>query len=216
MGVLVRGLGRYFSLAALGALRAAHVGIIGAGGLGSNVTMMLARSGVRHMTIVDPDIVDASNLNRQAYFPNDVGESKVLALARHLKMLEPAMRLVVHELAVTRDNADALFVECPLIVEAVDLADTKAMLYEMFAQEKELYVTASGMAGAGRNTGMVTRKLRKNVVAVGDFVNGVDAAHPPLAPRVMQAAALQADAVLAHILSSVTDNGEPYAHLAEH
>lgn len=216
MGVLARGLGRYFSLAALGALRAAHVGIIGAGGLGSNVAMMLARSGVRHMTIVDPDIVDASNLNRQAYFPDDVGESKVLALARHLTTLEPAMRLVVHELAVTRGNAEALFVECPLIVEAVDLADTKAMLYEMFAQEKELYVTASGMAGAGRDTVMVTRKLRKNVAAVGDFVNGVDAAHPPLAPRVMQAAALQADAVLAHILSSVTDNGEPYAHLAEY
>jgi Dinucleotide-utilizing enzymes involved in molybdopterin and thiamine biosynthesis family 1 len=216
MGVLDRGLGRYFSIAALGALRAAHVGIIGAGGLGSNVAMMLARSGVRKMTVVDPDIVDASNLNRQAYFPEDVGAPKVLALARHLTALEPAMCLAVHELAVTRGNAHTLFAECPLIVEAVDLAETKIMLYELFAQEKELYVTASGMAGVGRDTVMVTRKPRPNVAAVGDFVSGVDAGHPPLAPRVMQAAALQADAVLAHILSFLTDRGEAYAHLAEH
>lgn len=216
MGVLDRGLARHFSVAALGALRAAHVGFIGAGGLGSNVAMMLARSGVRQMTIVDPDMVDASNLNRQAYFPDDVGAPKVLALAHHLTALEPAMLLTVHELAVTRGNARALFAECPLIVEAVDTAETKVMLYEMFAQEKELYVTASGMAGVGRDTPMVTRRLRPNVAAVGDFVNGIGASHPPLAPRVMQAAALQADVVLAHILSSVTNYGEPYAHLSGH
>lgn len=216
MGVLDRGLARYFPIAALGALRAAHVGIIGAGGLGSNVAMMLARSGVRQMTIADPDIVDASNLNRQAYFPGDVGTPKVRALAGHLTALEPAMRLTLHEAAVTRANASALFAECPLIVEAVDLAETKVLLYELFAQEKELYVTASGMAGFGRDAVMITRRPRANVVAVGDFVNAVDAAHPPLAPRVMQAAALQADAVLAHILSPVTEMGEPYAAISEH
>ncbi len=98
MGMLEKGLERYFSIAALGALRAAHVGVIGAGGLGSNVAMMLARSGIRQMTIADPDIVDASNLNRQAYFPDDVGTPKVLALARHLTALEPAMKLAGYPL----------------------------------------------------------------------------------------------------------------------
>ena len=215
MGVLNRGLGRYFSIAALGALRAAHVGIIGAGGLGSNVAMMLARSGVRQMTLIDPDIVDASNLNRQAYFPDDVGNPKVLALARHLLALEPAMKLAVHELAVTRENALPLLDACPLVVEAVDLAETKAVLYEIFAPEKELYVTASGMAGFGRDAVMVSRRPRANVTAVCDFVSAVTDMHPPLAPRVMQAAALQADAVLEHILSFIVDLGDIYADISE-
>ncbi|MCC8193569.1 MAG: sulfur carrier protein ThiS adenylyltransferase ThiF, partial [Deltaproteobacteria bacterium] len=202
MTTLARGLGRYFSSAALDALRAARVGIIGAGGLGSNVAMLLARSGIRRMTIADPDIVDASNLNRQAYFPDDVGRPKVQALARALLTLEPAMRLAVHELAVTTANARTLFEDCPLIVEAVDRAETKAELYALFAPEKELYVTASGMAGFGGC--MVSRRPRPNVAAVGDFASAVDRCRPPLAPRVMQAAAMQADAVLEHILSPLT------------
>lgn len=199
-GVLARGLGRYFSIAALEALRAAHVGVIGAGGLGSNVAMMLARSGIRNLTLIDPDIVDASNLNRQTYFPGDVGSPKVLALARHLIALEPEMRLVAHELAVTDENAESLLAGCPVVVEAVDRAETKALLYEIFAPKKELYVTASGMGGFG-GAGMISRRPRPNVAAVGDFTSAVDGARPPLAPRVIQAAALQADAVLEHILS---------------
>ncbi len=157
------------------------------------------------MTIADPDIVDASNLNRQAYFPGDVGEPKVLALARHLAALEPAMKIVTHQTAATRDNAAALFAACPLLVEAVDCAETKAMLYELFAPGKELYVTASGMAGFACDAVMVRRRPRPNVMAVGDFANPVDRANPPLAPRVMQAAAMQADAVVAHILASIAN-----------
>lgn len=215
MGMLEKGLERYFSLAALGTLRAAHVGVIGAGGLGSNVAMMLARSGIRQMTIADPDIVDPSNLNRQTYYPEDVGMPKVQALARHLAALEPAMKLAAHQTAVTRDNAAALFAACPLVVEAVDLAETKALLYELFAAEKELYVTASGLAGFGRKAVMVCRKPRPNVAAVGDFVTSVDHATPPFAPRVMQAAAMQADAVLAHILTPIANLGKLHADIAK-
>lgn len=200
--VLSTGLARYFGPGQLEALRAARVGIIGAGGLGSNVAVMLARSGVRQLTIVDKDIVDASNLNRQAFWPEDVGTAKVLALTRRLLALEPGMKVVIHETVVTRDNAAPLFADCPVVVEAVDDAATKAMLYGVFAPEKELYVTASGLGGVGFSADcpMTSRRIRSNVVAVGDFTIAADAAHPPLAPRVMQAAALQADAVLAHIL----------------
>ncbi len=214
MGVLDQGLRRYFSAGALRALRSARVGIIGAGGLGSNVAMMLARSGIRSLTLADPDVVEASNLNRQAYFPEDVGSAKVLALARHLEALEPAMELVLHERAVTPENAFSLFASCPIVVEAVDDAGTKAMLYACFAPEKALYVTASGMAGSGGETPMVCRRPRRNVAAVGDFTSAVDGANPPLAPRVVQAAAMQADAVLAHILSSVTAMGDCNAEVS--
>jgi len=207
MGALEHGLSRYFSVADLAALRTAHVGIVGAGGLGSNVAMMLARSGIRNFVMADPDVVDASNLNRQSYFPEDVGISKVLSLSRYLTALEPAINFVAHELTVTRENAVSLFDVCPIVVEAVDNAETKVFLYELFAPEKELYVTASGVAGFGDDAMMIRRNPRPNVIAVGDFSRAVGTANPPLAPRVMQAAAMQADAVLAHILS-VTRVGE--------
>lgn len=198
---LAAGLARYFSPVQLAALRAARVGIVGAGGLGSNVAMMLARSGFIHLTLVDPDIVDASNLNRQCYWPEDVGEAKVLALTRRLKALEPGMKVTVHQTAVTPANGRVLFADCPVMVEAVDGAETKAMLYGLFAPEKDLYVTASGMGGTGRCALRVMRP-RTNVVAVGDFAVPADGSNPPLAPRVTQAAAMQADAVLAHVLAS--------------
>ena len=76
------------------------------------------------------------------------------------------------------------------------------MLYEVFAPLKTLYVTASGMGGFGQQEApMITRRIRHNVIAVGDFITTADDSNPPLAPRVMQAAAMQADAVLTHILS---------------
>lgn len=198
---LASGLTRYFSAEQLARLKSASVGIVGAGGLGSNVAVMLVRSGIKNLTIADHDVVDASNLNRQAYLPTDVGTPKVLALSRHLRMLEPEVNVAALQTDVTRENARELFAACPVVVEAVDGPAAKAMLYEVFAVSKEFYVTASGMCGFGNDTPMRTRRPRANVACVGDFTTGFDAEHPPLAPRVMQAAAMQADAVLAHILA---------------
>lgn len=203
MQSLAGGLARYFSPAQLARLGSAMVGVVGAGGLGSNVSMMLVRSGIRHITLVDHDRIEASNLNRQAYLPEDIGKLKVEALARHLRTLEPALDVHTHALLVTRENGVPLLAHCPIVVEAVDSAATKLLLYETFSAIKELYVTASGMGGFGyaEEAPMRLRRPRKNVVIVGDFRTEADELHPPLAPRVMQAAAMQADAVLTHILS---------------
>ena len=68
-------------------LESARIGIAGAGGLGSNAAMMLVRSGVGHLVLVDCDTVEASNLNRQHYFPGHVGQPKVEALKQQLLAL---------------------------------------------------------------------------------------------------------------------------------
>ena len=62
-------------------LRRASVAIAGAGGLGSNVAVMLARAGIGHLHIVDYDIVDITNLNRQAYTIRHIGMRKVDAIS---------------------------------------------------------------------------------------------------------------------------------------
>lgn len=68
------------------ALRAAHVVLIGAGGLGGEVGHGLVRKGVGRLSIVDFDSVELSNLGRQQFFAGDVGENKALALSRNLAM----------------------------------------------------------------------------------------------------------------------------------
>jgi sulfur carrier protein ThiS adenylyltransferase len=70
-GAFEQGLRRHLSKEQIVRLAAARVGLAGAGGLGSNCAMMLARSGLKQLVLVDGDVVDASNLNRQHFFPMD-------------------------------------------------------------------------------------------------------------------------------------------------
>ena len=70
-------------------LQAAKVAIVGLGGLGSNVALWLARLGVGQLLLYDFDKVELSNLNRQYYFLEDVGQYKATALLGHLKAVNP-------------------------------------------------------------------------------------------------------------------------------
>lgn len=198
--MLEEGLQRYLSAASLERLASVRVGIAGAGGLGSNCAMLLARSGIRHFTIVDFDRVEASNLNRQFYFPEDVGQPKVEALGRNLRRIEPELNLRLINQRLADDSLTGHFADCAVVVEALDRAEYKAVLCNRLVAAGVFVVSASGMGGFGGPV-MQKRHLGEHLVCVGDFSTQVDAAHPPLAPRVMQAAALQADAVLEFILS---------------
>ncbi|WP_165078109.1 MULTISPECIES: sulfur carrier protein ThiS adenylyltransferase ThiF [unclassified Desulfovibrio] len=195
---LREGLARYFSPDELARLAAARVGIAGAGGLGSNVALMLARSGVEDMLVIDHDVVDASNLNRQQFWPRHVGRPKVEALGELLRELNPHIRLELVNARLDEATLPALLPACPLWVEALDAADTKTLLVERALLAGRRIASASGVAGVG-GAPMRRRRLG-NLVLVGDFATDVAEA-PPLAPRVTQAAALLADAVLEWILS---------------
>jgi len=185
----------------LAVLASIRVGIAGAGGLGSNVAMLLARSGVRRLLIVDNDRVDASNLNRQCYWPEDVGRPKVEALRDRLLALEPELLLNVSCETITADTACACFQDCAIVVEALDEAGIKAALCASLLAKGFYVVAASGIGGCGMEP-MQVRRMGASFVCVGDFVSAVDEHRPPLAPRVMQAAALQADVVLSKILGT--------------
>lgn len=217
MNSLNQGLLHHFSQAQLERLRAAKVAILGCGGLGSNLAFMLVRSGIRRFRLIDPDLVSASNLNRQAFFPEDVGKPKVTALAAHLLRLEPALELFCAQEALTRENAPLLAFGPAgengwIAIEAVDDAVTKAMLFEAISPAAAFYATASGLAGLGRpEAPMQTRNINERAVLVGDSLCGVGSGEPPLAPRVMEAAALQANAVLRHILRNTQIENSSFA-----
>jgi sulfur carrier protein ThiS adenylyltransferase len=182
----------------------AKVGIAGAGGLGSNCAVALARAGVRRFAIADFDIVTEANLDRQYYFRSQIGSYKVDALAENLLAIEPNLELELHRERLDADSVRRLFRGCDAIVEAFDDAGAKAMLIEtaLDAFPNAQIVAASGLAGVGSFETL--KVLRKgNLIICGDFEREVSEDNPPVAPRVAIVAGMEADAVLEGLLSSL-------------
>ena len=183
-------------------LASACVGIAGAGGLGSNCAVMLARSGVGRLIVIDGDAVEERNLNRQHYFPRHIGMRKAEALAEQIAELAPQTAVEALPLWLDEKNIPSVIGKAPLWIEAFDSAPAKALFATLALRAGRTVVSGSGMAGIGRGV-MKRRVLRASgglLALAGDFASDIADA-PPLAPRVMQCAAMQADAALEWILT---------------
>jgi len=178
------------------------VGVAGVGGLGSAIAIALARTGIGHLIIVDFDVVEPSNLNRQQYFIDQIGLPKVYALRDTLARINPHVRVTAAHLRLTPANIAEIFGHAMVLVEAFDLAEQKVMLVETFAARfpDRPIVTGSGMAGYGPANSVQTHRAAANLFLCGD---GATAAAPGtglMAPRVGVAAHHQANAVLRLLL----------------
>jgi len=182
------------------AIESARIGIAGAGGLGSNCAMHLVRAGVRHLTVADFDVVNESNLNRQFFFRDQLGQKKVEALKANLLRIDPGADIRAVDVKLDADSARELFEDCDIVVEAFDVADAKAMLAAALLPRGKRLVTASGLAGWGRSNAMRVRKMGVRLVAVGDGETAVGENAAPASPRVGIAAAMQANSVVALLL----------------
>lgn len=175
-------------------LSQAHVALIGCGGLGSNAALMLVRSGVLELTLVDFDVVDETNLNRQLFFRDQLGMPKTEALAVTLERIEPRLTVHLVQHRITEEDLSGLVGHADVVVEAVDHAETKAMIVNVLARERPQtpLVTASGLAGFGSANEIVTREISDTLYLVGDLHSDVRDGLPLLASRVMIAAAHEA------------------------
>ena len=180
-------------------LESARVGIAGAGGLGSNCAMHLVRAGIQHLTVVDFDVVNESNLNRQFFFRDQLGQKKVAALKENLLRIDPDADIRAVDMRLDASSAREVFADCDIVVEAFDVVDAKVMLVSSFASSGKKLVTASGLAGWGRSNDMRVRKMG-NIVAVGDGETAVGESAAPASPRVGIAAAMEANAVVSLLL----------------
>ena len=200
-GKLHEGLTSFLGETALERIRGATVGIAGAGGLGSNCAMLLARSGFVNLVIADFDRVEKTNLNRQFFFAHQIGMAKTDALEMNILAIEPSITIAKHQLRVTKENAATLFSHCDAVVEAFDNPQSKAMLAEEIARLGIFLVCASGIAGHGSCDSIRVKRISDSFYIVGDSERAVCPEDPPLAPRVTIAAAKQADLVLHYILT---------------
>ena len=181
-------------------LENAKVGIAGAGGLGSNVAMLLVRAGMKKLVIADFDVVNESNLNRQFFFRRQLGEKKIAALAENLRMIEPDLDLSLHDVRLTPENTDFVFAGCNVVVEAFDSAEAKAMLLHSLLPTGKPIVSATGLAGWGRSNDIRVRKVGRNLILVGDQMRDVRDGFAPVGVRVGIAAAMQANSVVSLLL----------------
>jgi|GEM_PF-18662 len=183
-------------------LKGARVGIAGCGGLGSAVAVALARLGVGRLLLVDYDVVEPSNLNRQQFFVDQIGLPKVEALSDNLVRMNPFVTVETRELRLTPENLVDVFRGCSVLAECFD---DPGMKREMtVAVRREMpgtpLVTVSGIAGHGPSQAIGVRKVLEDVYLVGDGVSAAGPGRGLLAPRVAVAAGHQANLILRLLL----------------
>src|SRR5438309_11401185 len=107
-------------------LKAAKVLCIGAGGLGSPVAMYLAAAGVGTLGLVDPDVVDFSNLQRQIlHGTSDVGRKKLNSAKDRIKAVNPNVQVDLHDCVFSSDNAMELVKDYDLVIDGTDNFPTR-------------------------------------------------------------------------------------------
>ena len=182
-------------------LKKVKVCILGLGGLGSNVAVLLARSGIGYLKLVDFDIIEASNLNRQQYRISHIGIKKTEAMKSIIREINPFVKVDILDIKVDRENIYSIVGDIEIVVEAFDRAETKAMiLEELLTDKNKIVVSASGMAGLGSANEIVTRKIKDNFYLVGDNYSDYEEYSGIMSTRVMICAAHPANMVLRLIL----------------
>jgi tRNA A37 threonylcarbamoyladenosine dehydratase len=146
------GLGRLYGAAALPRLHAAHVCVVGVGGVGSWVVEGLARSGIGAITMIDLDDVCVTNVNRQLpALDGNIGRPKVAALAERVRLINPACAVATVSEYFTAKTADALLAtRYSWVVDCIDLMSNKALLIAECSKRGQPVLTV-GSAGGKRD-----------------------------------------------------------------
>ena len=186
-------------------LQAAKVAIVGLGGLGSNVALWLARLGVGQLLLYDFDKVELSNLNRQYYFLEDVGQYKATALLRHLKAVNPYGNYHSRVVRLTEDNLPELLSEAHIVCEALDKPEAKALLVNGVLESfpDKYLVSASGLAGFASSASMQVRQVTPRFYLCGDGIS--DMLQLPLCGARVGLCAAQEALTIARIILQMED-----------
>ncbi|WP_025897428.1 HesA/MoeB/ThiF family protein [Sneathiella glossodoripedis] len=125
--------------------------IIGAGGLGSPLVLYLAAAGVGTIGLVDDDVVDLSNLQRQiAHGTKDIGLEKVLSAQQTVADINPDVKFIPHSERLTRDNVQQLFGEYDLIADGSDNFETRFLINDACYFLKKPLVSAAMLQFEGQ------------------------------------------------------------------
>jgi tRNA A37 threonylcarbamoyladenosine dehydratase len=145
------GLARLFGVEGAARIRAAHVAVVGIGGVGSWAAEALARSGVGRLTLIDLDHVAESNVNRQIHaLSTTLGQAKVHAMAERIALINPACRVECVEEFVEPANWPAILPgPVDAVIDACDQVRAKTAMAAWALQNRRPFITV-GAAGGKR------------------------------------------------------------------
>ena len=131
-------------------LRNAKVLVIGAGGIGSPVLYYLAAAGIGTIGIVDYDVVEVSNLQRQIiHFTADVGKEKVFSAKEKLQQLNPEMQINIYNEKFSEKNAEEIINDYDFIVECCDSYESKYLVNDICVKNGKAFSHGSALAMQG-------------------------------------------------------------------
>jgi adenylyltransferase/sulfurtransferase len=191
-------------------LQDARVLIIGAGGLGSPCLFQLAAVGIGHLTIVEGDAIELSNLNRQLLHTTArLGRPKVESAEETLRALRPDLDITAVAERFTPDNALDLLAQCDLFVDASDNYETRFLASDAAVRGRRTLVHGSVFRYEGQimdiipGEGPCLRCLYPEPPPPGTMPSGAEAGVPGFVPGVI--GTLQA----AEVVKLITGIGEP-------
>ena len=186
--------------------------ILGIGGLGSNIAVSLARSGVGYMKLVDFDIVELSNLNRQYYTMKHIGMRKTDALKSLINEINPYIKIDVENIKVDEDNIGNIIKDFDIVCEAFDDAEMKSMLANKILEDypNKYLIMGSGMAGIGDSNEIKTRNKMKRIYICGDETSDFKEVDGMMSPRVNICAGHQANLILRIIMGLEEKNDKEF------
>lgn len=142
------GIARLYGAESAQHIAAAHVCVIGIGGVGSWSAEALARSGVGKITLIDLDHVAESNINRQIHADDvTLGQAKVLAMRDRIMRINPRCDVACIEDFIEPENVAALLPTCDAVIDAIDQVRAKAALAAHCKSEKILLIMTGGAGG---------------------------------------------------------------------
>lgn len=142
------GIARLYGQKALEKFQQSHVCVIGVGGVGSWVVESLARSGIGKITMMDPDEVSESNINRQLVaLENTIGQGKAEVLKERIAQINPDCQVTIIEDLLKPENVrDYISTEFDYVIDAIDSARSKAALIR-FCKRNKIRIVCLGGAG---------------------------------------------------------------------
>mgnify|MGYP000505828930 CR=1 FL=1 len=152
LGRRFSGMDRLYGVEAARAIRAAHVAVVGIGGVGSWVAESLARSGVGRLTLIDLDHVAESNINRQVHaLSTTVGMAKITAMQERIALINPTCQVMCVDAFVEPDNWPGILPEgVDAVVDACDQIKAKTAMAQWARRSKAVFI-AVGAAGGKRH-----------------------------------------------------------------
>ncbi len=136
-------------------LRSFRVAVVGCGGLGGHIIEMLARLGVGHLTCIDADVFEVTNLNRQLLStPDNLGQPKSAVAEKRVKLINPEVKVKVHQTMLGAENALKLLQDHDLVCDALDNIESRRVV-EKCASELGIPMVFGAIAGWYAHVGVI-------------------------------------------------------------